>query len=369
MVSFEPSEEQQLIRDTVAAFAKEQIRPLARDCDEKGEIPGTLVQQGWDLGLVHSSIPEAYGGSGDTRSAITSSLILEELAWADLSIALHLTAPRLLVYPVVDAGTSEQKERVLKAFTGAKFTAGTAAVMEPHFDFDLSELSATAKHDNGFYVLNGAKCYVPLADEAQQMLVYARTDGGKGYEAVNGFLVDKGTPGLKIVEREKNMGIKGLATHELVLENCRVSAANRLGGDKGCDFSRLMNHSRVALGSMAVGVARAAFEYARDYAKERKAFGMFIAQKQAIAFMLAEMALEIDAARLLTWEAAWKLDRGEEATREAYLAKNYAANMCLKVTDNGLQILGGHGYIREHMVELFVRNGRGFATFEGLAIA
>jgi acyl-CoA dehydrogenase len=147
-----------------------------------------------------------------------------------------------------------------------------------------------------------------------------------------------------------------------------VPAANRLGGDAGCDFAKLMNYSRVGLAAMAVGVARAAFEYARDYAKERRAFGVAIAQKQAIAFMLAEMALEIDATRLLTWEAAWKLDKGEEATREAYLAKNYAADMVLKVTDNAVQVLGGHGYIREHPVEMWLRNGRGFAAFEGLAM-
>jgi alkylation response protein AidB-like acyl-CoA dehydrogenase len=139
----------------------------------------------------------------------------------------------------------------------------------------------------------------------------------------------------------------------------------RLSGD----FKPLHNRSRVALASMAVGVARAAFEYARDYAKERRAFGQAIAQKQAIAFMLAEMAIEIDATRLLTWEAAWKIDRGEDATREACLAKNYAANMALKVTDNAVQVLGGHGYIRDHLVELWLRNGRGFAVFEGMAMA
>jgi acyl-CoA dehydrogenase len=368
MVSFEPSEDQQLIRDTVAAFAKEQVRPLAHDADETGEIPSDVIQQGWDLGIVQSAIPEAYGGAGDTRSAITGTLIAEELAWADLSIALHLLAPRLVVYPVLEMGTAEQQERILKTYAGAQFCAGSAAVMEPRYDFDLAALTATAKRENGSYVINGAKCYVPLGSRAEHLLVYARTEDRDGYDAVSGFLVDKDTPGLTLVEREKNMGLKALETDELVLENCRVPAANRLGGDAGCDFARLMNSSRVALASMAVGVARAAFEYARDYAKERKAFGVAIGQKQAIAFMLAEMALEIDATRLLAWEAAWKLDRGEVATREAYLAKNYAANMVMKVTDNAVQVLGGHGYIREHPVEMWARNGRGFAIIEGLAM-
>jgi acyl-CoA dehydrogenase len=368
MVSFQPSEDQQLIRDTVAAFASEQVRPQAHEADESGAVPSDIVQQGWELGLVQSAIPEAYGGAGDTRSVVTGALIAEELAWGDLSVALHLLAPRLLLYPVLEMGTAEQKERILKPYTSAQFRAGSAAVMEPRYDFDLAALTATARRENGAYVVNGAKCYVPLGDDAEHLLVYARTDDREGYESVSGFLVEKGSAGVTVVEREKNMGIKALATHEITFDNCRVPAANRLGGDAGCDFAKLMNYSRIGLAAMAVGVARAAFEYARDYAKDRKAFGVAIGQKQAIAFMLAEMALEIDATRLLTWEAAWKLDRGEEATREAYLAKNYAANMVLKVTDNAVQILGGHGYIREHPVEMWLRNGRGFATFEGLVM-
>lgn len=368
MVSFQPSEDQQLIRDTVAAFAREQIRPRAREADETTSIPSDIVQQGWELGLVQTAIPEAYGGAGDARSAVTGALIAEELAWGDLSIALHLLAPRLVAYPVLEMGTAEQKERVLKTYTGAEFTAGAAAVMEPRFNFDLAALTTTARPENGAYILKGAKCFVPLGDSAMHMLVYARTGDRPGYEGISGFLVEKGAPGLRIVEREKNMGLRALATYELVLDECRVPTANRLGGDAGADFAKLMNYARVGLAAMAVGVARAAFEYARDYAKERKAFGVAIGQKQAIAFMLAEMALEIDATRLLAWEAAWKIDRGEDASREAYLAKNYAAAMVLKVTDCAVQVLGGHGYIREHPVELWLRNGRGFATFEGLVM-
>lgn len=363
MVSFQPSEEQQLIRDTVASFAHEQIRPHARDADEHGTVPADLVQQGWDLGLVQSVIPEAHGGHGDTPSAVTGALIAEELAWGDLSIALHLLAPRLAVWPLLRLGTPEQQARALGAYTGRSFRAGTAAVMEPRFDFDTSEPATTATRSNGHYVLDGTKCYVPLADQADHVVVYARTDAG----SVGAFLVDRDTPGMSIGEREQNMGIKALATHTLTLAECRIPAAQRLGGDDA-DVLALANHWRVGLAAMAVGVARAAFEYALDYAKERQAFGMAIARKQAIAFMLAEMAIEIDAARLLAWEAAWRIDHDLDATREAYLAKNYAANVALKVTDNAVQILGGHGYIREHPVEMWLRNGRGFMTFEGLVM-
>lgn len=366
MVSFEPSEEQRLIRDTVAEFARERIRPQARPSDESGVVPADLVEEGWQLGLVQGAIPEGLGGGGQAHSAVTNALVIEELAWGDLSIACHLLAPQLFVMPLMEGGTESQRQEFLPKFTGPTFQAATAAVMEPTWDFDLSELRATARRENGRYVLEGKKCYVPLAAEAQHLLVYARIPES-GETAV--FILDRDMPGLQLLEREKNMGLKGLATYELQFERCVVPANRRLGGEAGCNADRLLNLSRVALAAAAVGVARASFEYARDYAKERKAFGVYIAQKQAIAFMLAEMAIEIDAARLLTWEAAWKLDRGEDATREAVLAKQYAANMALMVADRGVQILGGHGYVRDHLVELFLRNARGFATFEGLLIA
>ncbi len=360
MVSFEPSEEQQLVRETVASFAREQIRPAARDADESGAIPEGLVHQAWELGLVQSAIPEAFGGYGGERSAITSALVCEELGWGDLSIALHVLAPRLVTYPVMELGNEGQQKEILPDYAGPQFTAGAAAIMEPSFNFDVNEMETTATRQNGDFLLNGSKCYVPFGSDARHITVYVRGD-----EGINAFVVPPTIPGLKVLEREKNMGIKALATYELVLDNCRVPAAARLAGN----FAPLLNRSRVALASLAVGVARAALEYARDYAKERRAFGSAIAQKQAIAFMLAEMAIEVDATRLLAWEAAWRIDRGEDATREACLAKNYAANMALKVTDNAVQILGGHGYIRDHLVELWLRNGRGFAVFEGLALA
>ncbi len=202
-----------------------------------------------------------------------------------------------------------------------------------------------------------------MAADADLLLVYAAENGN-----TQGFIIEKGTKGLEVGEREKNMGIRALATYELALKDCRVPRENRLGGGKGSDFSRILNCSKVALSAMAVGVAKAAFEYSRDYAKERVAFGEPIAARQAIAFMLAEMAIEIDATRLMSWEAAWRLDRKEEATKEASLVKTYADDMVVMVTDRAVQILGGHGYIREHPVELWLRNGRGFATFDGMAI-
>lgn len=360
MVSFRPSEEQELIRETVASFARERIRPAARQCDESGEIPGALLSEAWDLGLTQSVIPEAQGGMGGDPSAVTGALIAEELGWGDLAIALAILAPRLLVLPVTLLGTPEQRNEVLPAYAADTPCVGTSAFLEPHFQFDANAMETRAERKGSDWVLDGVKCYVPAAAQARQILVWARGESGP-----IPFVVDADTAGLEVGEREKNMGLKGLATYEVALRDCAVPDRCRLSGD----VRAVLNRQRVALAALAVGVARAAFEYARDYAKERRAFGVAIAQKQAIAFMLAQMAIEIDATRLLTWEAAWKIDRGDEATREACLAKNYAAAMVMKVTDDAVQILGGHGYIRDHLVELFLRNGRGFAVFEGLAIA
>lgn len=367
MVSFHPGEEQQLIRDTVASFAREHIRPAARAADESGHIPAPLVQRSWELGLVQSTIPARFGGADVPLSAVTGALVCEELGWGDLSIALHLLAPRLITHPLIVCGSEAEQQAVLPCYTGPTFTAGTAAVMEPRFGFDVNAPATTAVRVQDDFVLNGTKCYVLLATEARHLLIYAACEDGLG-----AFVVPRDTPGLTITEREKHMGLKGVASYEVRLEGCCVPASARLPGP----VSPLLNRSRVALAALAVGVARAAFEYARDYAKERRAFGTAIAQKQAIAFLLADMAIEIDAARLLTWEAAWKIDAGHDlptgtlsgATREACLAKHYAATMVLTVTDNAVQILGGHGYIRDHPVEMWLRNGRSFAILEGIAI-
>jgi acyl-CoA dehydrogenase len=363
MISFSPTEEQQMILNMVGQFASDEMRKVYRECDESGEIPTSVIDTAWQMGLVSTSIPEAYGGLGGEHSAITGALIAEELAWGDLSMAMHILCPALVVYPILEWGTDEQKRKYLPAFCDEKYRAATAALIEPRFGFDPHSLSTTARPDGNGYVLNGQKCYVPLAADAELLLVYAAENGSS-----QGFIIEKGTKGLEIGEREKNMGIKALATYELSLKDCRIPKENRLGGSKGCDFGHIMNCSWVALSAMAVGVAKAAFEYSRDYAKERVAFGEPIAARQSIAFMLAEMAIEIDATKLMAWEAAWKLDRKEDATREASALKIYADDMALMVTDRAVQILGGHGYIRDHPVELWLRNGRGFATFDGMAI-
>ena len=362
MINFRPSDEQELLRQTLAGFARDMVRTQAREADEKEVVPAPLVEKAWELGLVQDAIPEAQGGYGSPRSAIGGTFILEELAYGSLGIALHLLAPRLFTIPLLVAGTDAQRSTWLSRFAGPTFVAGTAAFTEPRWAFDPTALATTAARAGGDWVVTGEKCAVPLADRAEAILVYAAAPDG-----LAAFVVERGCKGLTVSEREKNMGLRALDAFTVTLDGVKVPAANRLGGE-GADLQPLIDAQRVASAALAVGVGRAAFDYARDYAKERMAFGVPIAQKQAIAFMLATMATEIDAMRLLAWEAAWRLDQGLPATREAYLAKQYAADAVLKIADNAVQVLGGHGYIRDHLVELLLRDARAFATLDALAI-
>jgi alkylation response protein AidB-like acyl-CoA dehydrogenase len=361
MISFDLTEEQKLLVDSTTKFATNELRKAARDADESRQLPAQLIETGWGLALVPSNIPEVYGGFGD-HSVLNGVLAAEALAYGDLSATLNILAPALVAFPILHCGSEEQRQKYLPLFASDKFFPATAAFIEPRIQFDPRNLQTTAKADGADYVLNGQKCFVPIADDADLVLVYASENG-----TTQAFIVTRGTTGLTIGARESNLGLRALATYELSLNDVRVPQANKLGGDHGFELTEILNYSKLGLAAMAVGVAKASYEYAREYAKQRETFGSPIATRQAIAFMLAEMALEIDGVRLMVWEAAWKLDKGQDATKECYLAKLAADDMALKVTDNGVQVLGGHGYIRDHPVEMWLRNARGFVTMEGMA--
>jgi acyl-CoA dehydrogenase len=364
MYSFDPTEEQQMLVDAVKKYAVNNLRAAAHDAEESRELPKKLVSKGWELGLLQASIPEAYGGFGE-RSAVTGVLAVEEMAFGDLAGTLAVMTPSLFATPILLAGTEGQKQEYLPKVIEGDWAPYTAALIEYAFDFDPLALKTTATLKGDDYVLSGEKAFVPFAKDAEMILVYANLDG-----QTQGFIIPKDAAGLTIGdEREKLMGLNAFPMYRVKLEDVKVPAANRLGGASGMDFESVLASMRLAAASAAVGVANAAFEYSKNYAKERDVFGVKVAQKQAIAFMLAEMRTEIEASRLLTWEAAWKLDTGkEDAFIEAYLAYTGAVDMVLMVTDRAVQILGGHGYIREHPVEMWMREGRGFTTFTGLAI-
>jgi len=360
MYSFEPSDEQKMLIEAVNRYAVNDLRKAAHDAEENKELPPKLISKGWELGVLQASIPETYGGFGE-RSAVTGALAAEELACGDLAGALAVGAPGLFALPILISGSEEQKGKYLPPVIEADWKSYTAALIEASFDFDPNDLKTTARAESSDYVLTGEKTLVPFADKAEAMIVYARLENG-----TRAFIVPKSTAGLKISEeREKWMGLNAIPFFKVTLDGVKVPQADLLPGD----FAPVLDASRVAVAAMAIGVAKAAFEYARDYAKDRDVFGVKVAQKQAIAFMLAEMITEIEAIRLLVWEAAWALDnKKEDASQKAYLAVTGAIDTVMMVTDRAVQILGGHGYIREHPVELWMRNGRGFATFTGLAM-
>lgn len=362
MINFELDQEQKMLTDAIGRLAQERIRKVFRDADEEGAIPADVVQAGWEMGVLPTSIPEAYGGFGD-YSVITGALATEAFAYGDLATTLHIMTPNLVAVPLMLAGTDAQKEAHLPLFCEESLPKVTAALTEPVIQFDPRKLQTTAVLDGEDYVLNGTKSFVPLAADAETFLIYANEDG-----VTQAFFVPADSEGFTVLDREKLMGVRALPTFQVKLENVRVSAVNKLDGNEGIDFGLILNHSRVALGAAAVGMAKGALDYAIEYTKQRVQFGEPVAHRQSIAFMLAEMAMDIDSARLLVWETAWQMDQGRDATQAAAVMKYYIDDMVLTVCDRALQALGGYGYIREYPVELWLRNARAFATFDGMAM-
>lgn len=362
MYGFEPTDEQKMLVDAVERFASNELRPAAHDAEESGELPADLIEKGWELGVLQASVPEAYGGFGD-RSAVTGALAAEAMAYGDLAGALAVMAPSSYVVPILEGGTEEQKKTWLPPVIEADWKPYTAAIIEPTYNFSPGEMQTTAQADGDGYLLNGEKAFVPFADQAESMLVLADLDG-----SIQAFVVPAGTNGLEVAEREKMLGIHALPAYRVCFKDMHLDKTAHVG-ENGAGVDGAIASSQVAVAAMAVGLSKAAYEYALAYAKDRIVFGKPIAQKQAIAFMLAEMAIEIEAIRLMVWEAGWQLDQGlPEATRSAYLALTGAGDMAMMVTDRAVQILGGHGYIREHPVESWMRNGRGIPNFVGLAM-
>jgi acyl-CoA dehydrogenase len=361
MYSFEPTEEQRMLMSTVGQYSTNVLRPAGHEAEESGKLQKNILDKGWDLGILQGSIPELYGGYGD-HSLVTGVLAIEEMAYGDLAATFAIGLPGLFALPILLCGSEEQKRYYLPKIVNYKWRPFTSALIEKTFDFDPMELKTTAHKSKDEFILNGDKGFVPYAMEAEAFLVYARFDN-----QTQGFILPRDVEGLSIsADRERLMSINSLPLHHMTFHDVKIPLANRLGGTDGHNFDLILSSMRVAQSAAAIGVAKAAFEYSRDYAKEREAFGVKIGQKQAIAFMLAEMCTEIEATRLLTWEAAWKIDHDKEGgNTEAYLASVNAMDMVMMVTDRAVQILGGHGYIRDHPVEMWMRNGRGFGMFTG----
>ena len=358
MIDFEPSDEQALVVETVRQFAENEIRPAARDADEAGELPKGILEHAHELGLVANSLAESVGG-GAERSAVTAVLVLEELAWGDLGIALGILSPALSALPSQAFGNDAQRQAWLPKFTEQDFVPGSLAIVEPSFSADVLMPETRAQRTDSGWHITGRKCFVPWLPGGETVLVSAMSDEGPTL-----FQLPRRSDGLG-VETESNLGVRGLPTVELQLDAVSVPEDARLSGTS---LPMLVQRGRVAVAAAAIGTARAAYEIAREYAKQRETIGAPIATRQAIAFKLADMAIEIDGARLLTWEAAWRLDAGLDAAREATLAWQQAGRVALEVADGAVQVLGGYGYIRDYLPEMHLRNARGFVHFEALAL-
>jgi alkylation response protein AidB-like acyl-CoA dehydrogenase len=292
---------------------------------------------------------------------VTGALIAEELGWGDMALAFAVSSPSLVGFPVADHGSASLRKQILPGLLGPSFVPGSLAIVEPRFDFDVYHPHTTAKRDGDAFVLDGRKCLVPWLDGGRHVVVVAAEAG-----ALAAFVLPRDAKGL-VATPEQNLGLCGLPTVELALEGVRAPAESRLDASDA-DLRRVIQRGRIAIAATAIGTARAAFEVARDYAKQRETFGQPIATRQAIAFKLADMAIEIDGARLLVWEAAATLDRGEDAARLVRLAQDQTARVGLAVADSAVQIFGGHGYIRDYLPEMHLRNLAGLGSFEGLAL-
>jgi alkylation response protein AidB-like acyl-CoA dehydrogenase len=367
MVEFELTEEQLLMQKTAHEFAEKEMRPISLEYDKKGVVPWEVIKKAHSIGLDTAFIPEEYGGGG-IMSTVTQVIVMEELNWGCAGMATGLIGAGLAYLPIIHMGTEEQKQRLLRRFTGPEPRLGALCLTEPDAGSDVANISTTAKKEGHEWVLNGVKRFITNGGIADIHVVFATVDKSLGYFGIKCFVVEHDNPGLKMGKVEDKMGIRASHTAEVLLDNCRIPAENLLGADESTAFygaMKTLESSRPIVASGAVGIARAAYEYALDYSRKRKAFGGPIAKKQAIAFLLADMKTKIDAARLLTWRAAWMLDRGMPMNKEASIAKLFAADIAMDVTTDAVQIMGGTGYMRDEPVEKWMRDAKVMQIWEG----
>ncbi len=366
MIDFTPTEEQKLLVQTAHEFAEREMRPVALEFDQKAEVPWDVIAKAHKLGLTSAYIPEKYGGGGIVGT-LSWAMVMEELNWGCAGMATGLIGGGLAVLPILYMGTEEQKERFLPVFTDSKPRLGALALTEPGAGSDVGAIATRAEKDGDEWVLNGTKRFITNGGIADIHVIFAQTDPDLGYFGIRAYVVEKDNPGLKMGKVEDKMGIRASHTAEVILDDCRVPDDNLLGGEKTSWIGAMktLEMSRPVVSSGAIGVARAAYEYALDYARERKTFGKPIAMHQSIAFMLADMKTGIEAGRLLVWKAAWMADQEMPANKDAAIGKLFAADMAMKVTTDAVQIVGGSGYMKDLPVEKWMRDAKVFQIWEG----
>ncbi|MFP5382923.1 MAG: acyl-CoA dehydrogenase family protein [Gammaproteobacteria bacterium] len=357
------TEEQRITRESMRRFAQSEIRSIAKKADLDAALPTGFLRKTADLGLSLMPIPEDFGGAGMPRSPISNVLTAEDLAYGDFSIALATLTPLAFVNTLVDQGSAAQQEKYLGQLASEEFVPATVALVEPRATFVPEKLQTTATKQGGDYVLNGVKSMVILGESAKFVLVVADA----GAEGAQAFIVEQGANGVSWT-KEEYMGLKPIQVSRMTLADVKVPASAKLGeGEKAFNLQRLVDLSRLGTCALAVGTCQAMLDYVAPYVNERVAFGEPISHRQAVAFMVANIAIELDGMRLMVWRAASRAEQGLDFHKETYLARVLCAEKAMEIGTNGVQLLGGHGFTREHPVEQWYRNLRAVGILEGAA--
>jgi acyl-CoA dehydrogenase len=363
-MEFGLSEEQLALQETARRFAREEIAPVAARYDQSGEFPREIIRKAWELGFASSQIPREYGGLG--LSVLDSCLVTEEIAWGCSGMGTSIMANDLGLMPIILAGNEEQKRRWLRP-SAERFSLIAFCLSEPDAGSDVAGLKLRAKRDGSDYVLDGTKCWITNGGEADLYSVFATLDPAHRHEGVCAFVVPADAPGISQGKKEDKMGQRASDTRVVQFDGVRVPAAQRLG-EEGEGFKiamRTLDRTRPPIGALATGIARRALDESVAYARERKAFGSPIGNFQAVQFMLADMAKEIEAARLLTLQSAWMVDQGLRASKYSSVAKCFATDMAMRVTTDAVQVFGGNGYTKEYPVEKLMRDAKLMQIYEG----
>ena len=365
-VSFALTDEQKALRELAREFAEKEIRPKEREYDEKMQHPVDVIERAHEVGLMNLHVPEEYGGLG--LSSFDGMLVGEELNWGCSGIGTSVSANGLGSAPVLLFGSDEQRAAWLQPLVESPILC-SFGLSEAGAGSDVAALKTTAVREGDEYVLNGSKTFITNAGYASWTVVFAKTDPRPGSKGMSAFIVPMTTPGVTIETHLEKMGQRATDTSAFALQDVRVPAANRIG-EEGDGFKIAMatlDFTRPGTAIGAVGVAQAAYEHAVAYAKERVTFDMPIAMHQGVNFMIADMAAEIEASRLLTWQASWMLDQGygRKATLYSSFAKRFAADTAMKVTTDAVQVFGGYGYMKEYPVEKLMRDAKLFQIYEG----
>ena len=364
MVDFALSESQEELRRVAREFAQKEIAPVAMRYDQTGEFPWDIYRQAHEVGLASPSVPTAYGGGG--LSSLECCIVVEELGAACAGITTSIMVNDLAVMPILVGGSEEQKRAFLTPFC-TRFNMGAFCLSEPGAGSDVASMSTTAKPDGDGYILNGTKTFITNGSVASLYTVFATRDTSLRHRGIAGFIVPADTPGVSHGKKFDKMGQRASDTAEVIFDDVHLPRANLLGReDEGFKIAMVtLDRTRPMIAAMSVGLARAAMDAAIEYAKGRQTFGVPIGHHQAIQLLLADMAKDIEAARLLTWQCAWLIDQGQRATKESSFAKCFATDVAMRVTTDAVQIFGGYGYMKDLPLEKYMRDAKLMQIYEG----